>query len=308
MITLHNVSKYYLTNKGRNYILRNVSLSIGPNEKVGVLGRNGAGKSTLLRLFAGVDIPDEGTIVRSGSISWPMGLATGLQAPLTGRENARFACRIQGLGRHRTEDKLKFIHEFSEIGEYFEMPVRTYSSGMRARLNFAIAMAFQFDFYIIDELTSVGDQLFRKKSQKVFKEKREKCGFIKVSHNLDELVRECDSGLLLEDGKLVYYPVIKDAVADYKSSMAASTRKKPAKAAGKRKPAAKKTAKAGPAKKARKAAAAKKPASVPGQRPALVTRSKPKTAPPARQTAARAPHRPAPMMPRSAASPKRQSP
>ena len=142
---------------------------------------NGAGKSTLMRLLAGVDIPNKGTIERSGSISWPMGLASGMQLLMSGRENARFACRIQGVPSDQMDDRLAFIRKFSEIGKYFEMPVRTYSSGMRARLNFAIAMAFDFDFYIIDELTAVGDQAFRQKSRTVFEEKRKTCGFIKVS-------------------------------------------------------------------------------------------------------------------------------
>ena len=210
MITLTNVSKFYMTTKGRHYVLRDVNLRIEAMERVGVIGRNGAGKSTLMRLLAGVDIPNAGSIRREGSISWPLGLATGLQVIMTGRENAKFACRIQGIEAHQMEDALDFIRDFSEIGDYFEMPVRTYSSGMRARLNFAIAMAFDFDFYIIDELTSVGDQNFRTKSLEIFRAKRESCGFIKVSHNLNELERECNSALLLHKGKLTYFSSVPD--------------------------------------------------------------------------------------------------
>ncbi len=215
MIELNNVSKYYQTSKGRHHVLNDVSLKIEPLEKVGVLGRNGAGKSTLMRLFAGVDIPNRGTITRRGSISWPMGLATGIQVMLTGRENARFACRIQGLSFDKVEQTLDFIKEFSELKKFFDLPVTTYSSGMRARLNFAIAMAFDFDCYIIDELTAVGDQEFRVKSREVFEEKRQKCGFVKVSHNLNELKAECDTALLLADGKLFRFPDIEEGIAAY---------------------------------------------------------------------------------------------
>lgn len=215
MIRLENVSKYYPTTTGRHYVLENVSLVIPDMVQMGVLGPNGAGKSTLMRLLAGVDVPNEGKIVRTGSISWPMGLASGLQGTMTGRENARFACHIQGKQYHEIDDIVEGIREFSEIGDYFEMQIRTYSSGMRARLNFAIAMAFDFDCYIIDELTAVGDQHFKEKSARVFREKRETSSFIKVSHSVIELRSECNCGLVLHKGEAKFYPTINMAIDAY---------------------------------------------------------------------------------------------
>ena len=228
MIELFEVSKYYPTPNGRHYVLKDVSLVIPDGAQVGVLGPNGTGKSTLMRLLAGVDMPNAGTIRRTGSISWPMGLANSMQGSLTGRENARFACRLQGVSRKEMEIIIDEVKEFAEIGDYYEMPVRTYSSGMRARLNFAIAMAFTFDCYIIDELTAVGDKNFKEKSAKVFKEKRAVASFIKVSHSLRELRNECNMGLVLNKGRAVMYDSIEEAIEVYERNIGSepSARKK----------------------------------------------------------------------------------
>lgn len=215
MIRLENVTKYFITSGGRHYVLENVSLTIPDHSRVGVIGPNGVGKSTLMRLLAYVDIPNSGTITRTGSISWPMGLATGLQGSMTGRENARFGCRIQGLSKNEIDDRVTEIKAFCEIGKYFEIPVRTYSSGMRARLNFAIAMAFDFDCYIIDELTAVGDRNFRAKSKMVFEEKRKNASFIKVSHNMRELKDECNCGILLHNAKALFFPSFDQTLEAY---------------------------------------------------------------------------------------------
>ena len=267
MIRLDNVSKFFRTPSGRHYVLRNANLEIPSGAKVGVIGRNGAGKSTLMRLLSGVDVPNSGHIVRKGSISWPMGLASGFQVAMTGRENTRFACRIQGVPDAEIPEILESVKEFSGIGKYFDMPTRTYSSGMKARLNFAIAMSFDFDCYIIDELTAVGDQAFREKSRKIFEEKRKNASFIKVSHNMGELLRECETGMLLEDANLQIFPTMKEAVDRYKEL----TRDKAGKKSTPKKNAAKKMS---------------------NNKPAL----KPEAPKPPRM--APAPHIPAPMMPR----------
>lgn len=220
MIRLICVSKYFVTRHGRHYVLRDADLVIPDGVNVGVLGRNGSGKSTLMRLIAGVDIPNKGTVERHGRYSWPMGIAQGLQGAMTGRENARFVCRIQGLGRDAIPEIIDFIAGFAEIGAYFDMPVSTYSSGMRARLNFAISMAIDFDCYIIDELTAVGDLSFAEKSRRVFKEKRDRASFIKVSHNLRELGRDCDAGLVLDRATIRYFPEIDAAIDAYRALVA----------------------------------------------------------------------------------------
>jgi len=221
MIHMENVTKYYSTPKGRKYVLRDVNMSFPPDCNIAILGRNGTGKSTLLRLLGGIDYPNRGSIQSDVRISWPMGLQGGVQGSLSGRDNARFVCRIYGDNEQEVERKIKFILEFSELGDYFDMPVKTYSSGMRARLSFATSMAFDFDIYLMDEITAVGDQQFKQKSRAALQEKKDKANIIKVSHNMEELMTDCDVGVYLEDGQLRIYDDIKEAVAAYKSKLVA---------------------------------------------------------------------------------------
>jgi capsular polysaccharide transport system ATP-binding protein len=199
MIRLEKVSKCYPTINGLHYVLRDATIEIPARAQVGVLGRNGAGKSTLMRMLAGVDVPNSGRIIKWGS------------------ENTRFACRIQGLHYDEMAPIIDFVQSFAEIGDYFDMPARVYSSGMRGRLGFGITMAFDFDFYIIDELTAVGDMSFKDKARKIFQEKRRKAGFVRASHSFAEIRAECSSGLVIHDARLEYFPDIEEAIARYES-------------------------------------------------------------------------------------------
>ncbi|QYZ67182.1 MAG: ABC transporter ATP-binding protein [Gammaproteobacteria bacterium (ex Lamellibrachia satsuma)] len=221
MIRLENVTKSYPTPKGQKYILRDVSIEFPPKCNIAILGRNGMGKSTLLRLLGGIDFPNRGYIRSEERISWPMGLSGGVQGSMSGRDNARFVCRIYGDSEHEVERKIEYIYEFTELGDYFDMPVKTYSSGMKARLSFATSMAFDFDIYLMDEITAVGDQRFKEKSRAALQEKKDKANIIKVSHNMQELIRDCDVGIYLEKGQMHLYEDIKEAVAIYQREQAA---------------------------------------------------------------------------------------
>lgn len=215
MIEFINASKYYPTRFGRHYIFRDVSMTLPEKTNIGIIGANGAGKSTLMRLIAGVDIPSEGRIVRTGRISWPLGLTAGLQRIMTGKENARFVCRIHGLSGKAIDQRLEQIRDLSGIGKFFEMPTKTYSSGMKARLSFAISMMFDFDYYLFDELGAVGDRSFRKLSKAILDEKRRNSNFIMVSHNIAELLELCDAAILIKDGTLKYFTDIREALTEY---------------------------------------------------------------------------------------------
>ena len=215
MIELQNVSKYFPTPHGRKYALRDISLSLPEKANVGVLGLNGAGKSTLLGLIGGIDFPNEGKIKLEGSISWPLGLSGGVQGSLTGKENAVFVCRVYGDDASAIKEKLEYILAFSELGDYFDMPVKSYSSGMRSRLLFAISMAFDFDIYLIDEITAVGDARFRAKSREALQQKRSHSNYIMVSHNVNELIKDSDVLLVLDQGQATLFDSVDEGLSYY---------------------------------------------------------------------------------------------
>lgn len=217
MIIVDDVHKRYQTDHGPGkWILTGVSVTIPPKTNVGLIGRNGAGKSTLLRLIGGVDQPSRGHIERQCRVSWPMGIGTGLQGTLTGRQNAKFVCRLYGRDEDLA-DRVAYVEEFAELGDFFDEPVKSYSSGMRSRLQFGLSLAFEFDMYISDEVTAAGDAVFRKKASTAFKTLlKDKAGLIMVAHSESTLKDFCQSGIYLSGGKAHWFDKIDDALRAYK--------------------------------------------------------------------------------------------
>jgi capsular polysaccharide transport system ATP-binding protein len=218
MIRLDNVTKSYMTLRGRYVVFRDLTIDFPEGVNVGLIGRNGAGKSTLMRLLSSVDLPDSGKIVTRGRISWPVGLRSGLEAKLTGRDNVKFICRIHGIRRIGMKEKIDFVQKFAELGDYFDRPVSTYSSGMRARLAFGTSMAFEFDYYLIDEVMAVGDARFKKKSRALFQERLKDSNLILVSHNMKLIRSMCDSVVLLDKGRATYYDDASKGIAAYRKT------------------------------------------------------------------------------------------
>lgn len=212
MIVLENVSKSFRTPKSRRIILDDVSTVFPRGKSVGILGHNGAGKSTLVRLLAGVEAPDKGRIKRHANVSWPLGFGGAFHGALTGAENARFAARIYGANAKKV---VQFVEEFAELKEYLYMPVRTYSSGMRARLAFGVSMAIKFDVYLVDEITAVGDERFKARCHEVLRERMVDSDIIIISHSISTIKAYCDIGVVLEKGKLVMYDDLNEAIAVY---------------------------------------------------------------------------------------------
>ncbi len=212
MIALAAVSKGYRTRTGVKVILRDADLVLPRGRSVALMGINGAGKSTLLRIIAGTERPDRGCVSRSARISWPLGSSGGFHGSLSGLENVRFIARIYGADVRRTID---FVADFAELGTYFDMPVRTYSSGMRARLAFGVSMAIDFECYLVDEITGVGDASFQSKCRAAFQERRSRADVIMVSHSPRTLKSYCQSAVLLQDGSLSFFDNIDDATASY---------------------------------------------------------------------------------------------
>jgi capsular polysaccharide transport system ATP-binding protein len=213
MIALEHVSKSYRTAHGRHRVLDDITCVFPKGRNVGILGLNGAGKSTLLRLIGGAEPPDRGAIRREGTVSWPIAFMGGFPGTLTGRENARFVGRLYGATPGRVE---AFTEDFAELGEYFDEQVRTYSSGMRARLGFAVSMAMEFDCYLVDEATAAGDWRFTAKCLHAFRERGERSSIIMVSHSEDTIRRTCDSGAVLTNGRLTLYENVKEAISVYR--------------------------------------------------------------------------------------------
>ncbi|KIY37618.1 ABC transporter ATP-binding protein [Pseudomonas sp. 10-1B] len=217
MFELRNVTKSYLTPNGRRYVFRNLSLAIPPGKNIGLIGRNGAGKSTLMRLLGGADVPDSGTIITDRSISWPVGLTGGFQGSMTGRDNIKFVCRVYGATGEAMREKIRYVQEFAEIGDWIDEPIKTYSSGMRSRVAFGLSMAFDFDYYLIDEVMSVGDAQFKRKCAEVFKDKLQNSNVVLVSHNMPEIEKLCDVVLLVRNGGIQVYDDIAEGIKAYNS-------------------------------------------------------------------------------------------
>jgi capsular polysaccharide transport system ATP-binding protein len=218
MIIVDNVYKRYQTTHGPGrWILEEVSFVIPPNVSVGIVGGNGAGKSTLLRIIGGVDQPTRGIVDRRCRMSWPMGFGGSLQPSLTGRQNAKFLCRIHG---HENDipERIAYIQDFAEIGSAFDEPVRTYSSGMKSRLQFGMSLAFKFDVYISDEATSTGDANFRQKASDAFKNLMGQSSLIMAAHGEGALKEFCTSGIWLNKGRAHWFDDLDDALAAYKES------------------------------------------------------------------------------------------
>ena len=209
MIRLENLTKAYRFKGQPKYITRNANAEFPAGKAVALMGRNGVGKSTLLQLIAGTINPDSGRVLTSGMISWPIGLAGCIHPELTGVQNVRFIARVYGVD---TDEMVDFVGDFAELGQNYHQPVRNYSSGQRARLNFGMSMGIKFDCYLIDEVTSVGDSSFKAKSTRLFRQRMASAGAIYVSHSISNIRQTCDAGMVLENGTLTYFDDVDEAI------------------------------------------------------------------------------------------------
>lgn len=208
MIKLQNISKQFETSRGLRTVLDKINLTINPGEKVGILGLNGSGKSTLIRVMAGVMVPDSGVIVKQMSISWPLAFNSGIQGSLTGYDNINFISRIYGVS---IGEVLPYVKDFSELGSYLYEPTRSYSAGMKARLNFAISMAIDFDCMLIDEVLAVGDVRFKERCHEELLIKRKERAIVLVSHESEMIRKICDTAYVLKDGHLHHFDDVESA-------------------------------------------------------------------------------------------------
>ena len=217
MIRFENLTKSFNLRGERKVVIDNLSLTLPTGRSLALLGRNGAGKSTLLQMIAGTMRADHGQIVSDGSISWPVGFGGSFHRELTGAQNIRFIARIYGVD---TDALMAFVEDFAELGESFYMPVRSYSSGMRSRLTFGASMGIRFDTYLVDEVTAVGDAVFKRKSRAVFLDRMQTSSAIMVSHSMNQIRQFCNAGLVLENGHLQYFDDLEEAIAAHEAMLA----------------------------------------------------------------------------------------
>jgi capsular polysaccharide transport system ATP-binding protein len=212
MIRFKNVSKYFKTQNSKKVILDRVHCEFMSGYSYGLLGVNGAGKSTTMRMIAGTMLANSGKITKDVRVSWPLGLASGFNPYMTGRANLHFVARAYGEDVRRVS---RFVEEFAELGDYINAPVRTYSSGMGARLAFGLSMAIEFDCYLVDEVLAVGDARFQERCRVAFESRRKYSDIIMISHSMSMIKKHCDKGMVLVDGRLMIFDQVEQAIEAY---------------------------------------------------------------------------------------------
>tara|TARA_R110001599_G_scaffold176096_2_gene368185 strand:- start:970 stop:1638 length:669 start_codon:yes stop_codon:yes gene_type:complete len=216
MIRFKNVSKTFHLKGNHKTIARNMTMNFPSGKAIALMGRNGTGKSSLLQMIAGAIQPDSGTIEIDGTVSWPVGFMGSFHRDMTGAQNTRFLARIYGVD---TEELIDFVEDFSELRGHFYQPVHTYSSGMRSRLGFACSMGIHFDWYLVDEVTAVGDSAFKEKSTRILKDRMETSSAIFVSHSIGDIRRICDTAIVLEKGSARYYRDLEEGIERHERNM-----------------------------------------------------------------------------------------
>jgi capsular polysaccharide transport system ATP-binding protein len=196
-IAVAGISKSYHTQAGTKSVLTDINFSVGAGQKLAILGRNGAGKSTLVKIIGGVERPSAGVIKRGLSMSWPLAFGGGFEASMTGFDNIRFVARLYG---HPIKQVIEKVDDFAELGRNLLLPVKYYSSGMRARLAFALSLAIDFECYLIDEVIAVGDQRFHQKCHEALFVERSNCAMILVTHDIGIIREYCSAAVVLKRG------------------------------------------------------------------------------------------------------------
>jgi capsular polysaccharide transport system ATP-binding protein len=216
VIRFENLTKSFRMRGERQLVIDNLNLTLPTGKSLALLGRNGAGKSTLLQMISGTMRADSGRIISDGTISWPVGFGGSFHKDLTGAQNVRFIARVYGVD---TESLLAFVDDFAELGKFFHMPIKAYSSGMKSRLAFGMSMGIRFDTYLVDEVTAVGDASFKRKSRSVFNDRMQHSSAIMVSHSMNQLRQFCTAGIVLEKGQMQYFDDLEEAIACHEAIM-----------------------------------------------------------------------------------------
>jgi capsular polysaccharide transport system ATP-binding protein len=220
MLELRQLTKSYPSRSGRRYIFRDLSFTFPAGANIGLIGRNGAGKSTLLRLLGGIDTPDHGAVITDARISFPVALGGGFLQNLTARDNVAFVGRIHGAHGAELRRLIRRVEDFAEIGDYFDLPMNSFSSGMRSRVAFGMSMAFDFDYYLIDEVMAVGDAQFKSKSKAVLLDKLKHANLILTSHSMGDIRQFCNVVVHVDGGHVTVYEDVEAGIRAYQGNLA----------------------------------------------------------------------------------------
>lgn len=216
MIEFQNVTKYFEHKGQKKYILQEASCTIPAGKNVVIFGKDGSGKSVLTNLMSNASFPNSGKIISDEKISWPVGFKASLMNNLSARENVEFVCMLMHAGKHKRKHVQDFIYDFTELGKYYDIELKTYSKSMRARLSFALCFAFEFDTYLLDDFSFSSDSILAEKAEKFIAENRQKSRLILVTKSLKKITEDCDCALLIQNNKLVFFDKIDTAVEEYK--------------------------------------------------------------------------------------------
>lgn len=212
MLVVRGLTKQYAQHGKVRTLFRDLSFTVPRDGRLAILGRNGQGKSTLIKILGGVLWPTAGDVRWSMSSSWPLGFGGAFQGGMTGLDNIRFLARIY---RREPNSLLSRVETFAELGSALKMPIRYYSSGMRARLAFGLSLAIEFDCYLIDEVIAVGDAIFRGKCEEELFGKRASRAYIVASHDLDFIREHCTTAIVVEGGRAKFFADIGIALDVY---------------------------------------------------------------------------------------------
>ena len=211
-LEVRNLGKTYAQSASAPPLFKNLNFTVGRSDRLAILGRNGQGKSTLIKVLGGALAPSEGQVVWKMTNSWPIGFSGAFQGSLTGIDNVRFLARVYQRDFHELMDR---VDGFAELGKKMAMPVKHYSSGMRARLAFGLSLAIDFDCYLIDELVAVGDARFQRKCNEELFQSRGERAFIMASHDMRTVGRVCDRALIVEGGRAKMFTDVQEAIDIY---------------------------------------------------------------------------------------------
>ena len=217
MITLNNVTKFYMEHGKKKYIVKNSSLEIPDDVSIAILGKKGSGRTTLLRMLGGIDFPSIGTITSNNTFSWLFAQQAGFKLAMSGRQNIKFVGRIYNKSEDEITKMIADVQDFSELGDYIDKPMEKYPMPLKIQFAFGLSLFFDFDYILLDNMLSViaSSDSFRVKSQKALREKIKHCNVLLASNSIPDIREICDATIVIDQEKLHYFDNVEAGITYY---------------------------------------------------------------------------------------------